>query len=99
MIKIVEVEEVYNLRLEVLRKGYELESVKFLTDKVENAFHLAYFLEDKITTVASFSPDDHKLLEEKDLGSQYRIRGMATRKSEQRKGAGESQLCVLQKYK
>lgn len=74
MIKIVPAEFTLALRSKVLRNGSPKESCIFPTDDLDGAFHLAFYLDDKIVTVASFFPNKHK--NENGLG--YQLRGMAT---------------------
>ncbi|RZK57701.1 MAG: GNAT family N-acetyltransferase [Pedobacter sp.] len=50
------------------------EECVFPTDKVGGAFHLAFYVDDEIATIASFFPKNYK--DRAELG--YQLRGMAT---------------------
>jgi predicted GNAT family N-acyltransferase len=74
MVKFIPTELTLGLRSKVLRNGRSLEECIFPTDKVEGAFHLAFYVDDEIATIASFFPKNYK--DKAELG--YQLRGMAT---------------------
>lgn len=74
MVKFIPADLTLALRSKILRNGIAPDSCVFPTDYVEGAFHLAYFIEDEIATIASFFPNNYKDTDE--LG--YQLRGMAT---------------------
>ncbi|TCC92235.1 GNAT family N-acetyltransferase [Pedobacter frigiditerrae] len=74
MVKFIPTELTLGLRSKVLRNGMPLEDCVFPTDKVEGAFHLAFYVGDEIATIASFFPKNYK--DKVELG--YQLRGMAT---------------------
>ncbi len=74
MIKFIPAELTLRLRSKVLRNGLPLDECIFPTDKLEGAFHLAFYIDNEITTIASFFPQNYKTKDE--LG--YQLRGMAT---------------------
>ena len=74
MIKFIPTALTLGLRSKILRNGMPLEECVFPTDKLEGAFHLAFYLDDEIATIASFFPKHYK--DRAELG--YQLRGMAT---------------------
>lgn len=74
MVKFIPSEITLALRSKILRNNLPLEECVFPTDAVEGAFHLAFYLGEEITTIASFFPKNYK--DKKELG--YQLRGMAT---------------------
>jgi predicted GNAT family N-acyltransferase len=74
MVKFIPVELTLGLRSKILRNGLALEECNFPTDKVEGAFHLAFYEANEIATIASFFPNSYQ--DKKELG--YQLRGMAT---------------------
>ncbi len=74
MVKFIPFELTLGLRSKILRNNLPAESCVFPTDQVEGAFHLAYYADDEIATIASFFPKNYK--DEIKLG--YQLRGMAT---------------------
>ena len=74
MVKFIPVELTLGLRSKILRNGMPLTECIFPTDKVEGVFHLAYYVDDEIATIASFFPNNYK--NKAQLG--YQLRGMAT---------------------
>ena len=47
-IKIIEAEEAYNLRHEILRPHQSLEDCKYDTDNKDESFHIGAFIDDKL---------------------------------------------------
>ena len=84
VIKKINAEDTYQVRLEVLRKNIPL-PYKFNGDFDEKTFHLGVFKEGKLIAVSSYMESDHKDL----IGSQYQLRGMATLNEFQGYGAGK----------
>ena len=82
-IKKVVAEEVRPLRHAELRKGQDFSTTSYLRDNEENTFHLASILDSKIVTCATFYSEKSKKL---NAVNAYRLRGMATDSSFQRKG-------------
>ncbi|RZL50459.1 MAG: GNAT family N-acetyltransferase, partial [Pedobacter sp.] len=74
MVKFVPVEFTLGLRSKILRNGLPLDECHFPTDKIKGVFHLAFYVDDEIATVATFFPKNYK--DDKELG--YQLRGMAT---------------------
>lgn len=74
MIKFIPVELTLDLRSRVLRNGQPLAECIFPTDQVEGIFHLAFYVDEEIATIASFFPNSYK--DSRELG--YQLRGMAT---------------------
>lgn len=88
MVKFVPLELTLGLRSKILRNGKPLEECIFPTDQTEGVFHLAYYENDEITTVATFYPQN--LPEKQGFG--YQLRGMATDTSFNGKGFGTALL-------
>ena len=74
MIKFIPAELTFPLRSIVLRKGLAPEACVFPTDHLDGAFHLAYYVNEEIATIASFFPNKYKEREEEG----YQLRVMAT---------------------
>lgn len=74
MVKFIPSEITLALRSKILRNNLPLEECIFPTDTVEGAFHLAFYLGEEITTIASFFPKNYKGSKEQG----YQLRGMAT---------------------
>jgi predicted GNAT family N-acyltransferase len=74
MVKFIALELTLPLRSKILRNGMPLTQCEFPTDKIDGAFHLAYYINDEITTIASFFPKNYRDKEQ----SGYQLRGMAT---------------------
>jgi predicted GNAT family N-acyltransferase len=86
MVKFIPFELTLGLRSKVLRNNLPLKDCIFPTDQIEGAFHLAYYLEEEIATVASFFPKNYNNRAE--LG--YQLRGMASDPQFSGKGYGKS---------
>lgn len=74
MVKFIPLELTLGLRSKVLRNDIPLDECTFNTDQVEGVFHLGYYVENEITTVATFFPNNE--VDEDKFG--YQLRGMAT---------------------
>ena len=74
MVKFIPFELALPLRSKILRNGLPPEECVFPTDQLEGAFHLAYYVDNEIATIASFFPKNYA--DKKELG--YQLRGMAT---------------------
>lgn len=58
----------------MLRNGLEPEQCIFPTDGIENIFHLGYFVQEQLVSIATFLPEDYP---DREPGG-VRLRGMAT---------------------
>ncbi len=74
MVKFIPVELTLDLRSRILRDGKSLTECVFPTDQVKGIFHLGFYVEKKIATVASFFPNNYKDY----VQPGYQLRGMAT---------------------
>jgi len=79
----VDAEKVRPLRHSELRKGQDLSTTSYLNDYEEGTFHMACIVDDKIVTCATFYPEKSIKIKSENA---YRLRGMATDSSFQRKG-------------
>lgn len=85
MIRFIESDDLLHIRNEVLREGrLTLEECRFPTDKIEDAFHLGYFVEDVLVCVTSLFPQNYGSY----TGIGYQLRGMATLEAYRGKGYG-----------
>jgi ribosomal protein S18 acetylase RimI-like enzyme len=85
MTRFIPVEDTLAIRNEILREGkLTLDQCRFPGDDGEGAFHLGYFIGEKLVCVASFHPKGH----EKFPGKGYQLRGMATLEDYRGKGIG-----------
>ena len=82
-IKRVDADMIKPLRHAELRKGQNFSTTSYLRDNEESTFHLAVILDRKVVTCATFYPEKSKKL---NAINAYRLRGMATDCSFQRKG-------------
>lgn len=94
MIKFIPFELTLGLRSKILRNGLPLTECIFPTDQVEGAFHLAFYIDHEIATVASFFPKNYK--DHKELG--YQLRGMATDTPFVGKGCGKQLIEFAVEY-
>lgn len=88
MVKFISATQTLPLRSEILRGGLPPEACVFPTDEMEGAFHLGFFAENKLVSVASFLPNSHS--SSPDPG--YQLRGMATLTGFSGKGSGTALL-------
>jgi predicted GNAT family N-acyltransferase len=82
-IKRVEVDKIRPLRHAELRKGQDFSTTSYLNDNLESTFHMASILDGKIVTCSTFNAEKSNKL---NAINAYRLRGMATNSSFQRKG-------------
>lgn len=94
MVKFIPVDLTLDLRSRVLRNGKPLSECTFPTDQVEGIFHLAFYVDEKIATIASFFPNNYK--DNKELG--YQLRGMATDLQYLGKGYGKQLIEFAVEY-
>lgn len=94
MVKFIPFELTLGLRSKILRNGLPPEQCIFPTDQVEGAFHLAYYIDEEIATIASFFPNCYK--ERKESG--YQLRGMATDTPFLGKGYGKQLIAFAIAY-
>ena len=89
MIKFIAVEELLEVRNQVLREGkLQPDECRFPSDLIQNAFHLGNFEENTLVSIASFHPQNI----EPYSGAGYQLRGMATIPGYQGKGMGNQLL-------
>lgn len=74
MVKFIPYQLTLPLRSKILRNGLPLNECIFPTDEIEGAFHLAFYVDEQIATIASFFPKKYNDKEEEG----YQLRGMAT---------------------
>ena len=79
----VDAEKIRFLRHSELRKGQDFSTTSYLKDYEEDTFHMAYVVDDKIVTCATFYPEKSIKIKSNNA---YRLRGMATDSNFQRKG-------------
>ena len=94
MVKFIPVDLTLDLRSRILRNGKPLVECSFPTDQVEGIFHLAFYVDDTIVTIASFFPNNYK--DNKELG--YQLRGMATDSQYVGKGYGKQLIEFAVQY-
>ena len=82
-IKSVDADKIRPLRHAELRKGQDFSTTSYFKDYEEGTFHMAFIVDDKPLTCATFYPE--KTMKVKSDNA-YRLRGMATDSSFQRKG-------------
>ena len=89
MVKFLQTEEVLPLRNIILREGkLKNQECVFLNDNAADTFHLGYFSNDEIISVASF----HHQIRVGFPGEAFQLRGMATALDFQGKGYGNQLL-------
>jgi predicted GNAT family N-acyltransferase len=79
----VDAEKVRALRHSELRKGQDFSTTSYLKDYEADTFHMACIVNEKIVTCATFYPEKSIKIKSDNT---YRLRGMATDSSFQRKG-------------
>ena len=79
----VDAEKVRTLRHSELRKGQDFSTTSYLKDYEEDTFHIACIVDKKIVTCGTFYPEQSSKIKSDNT---YRLRGMATDSSFQRKG-------------
>ena len=89
MIRFIAVEDLLEIRNEVLREGkLTLDECRFPTDNLTGVFHLGYYKNDKLLCIASFHPQNYGGFS----GTGYQLRGMATVKEYRGQGIGNQLL-------
>jgi GNAT superfamily N-acetyltransferase len=89
MIRFIKVEDLLEIRNEVLREGkLTLDECRFPTDKLIGAFHLGYYKDEQLLGIASFHPQNY----ERFTGTGYQLRGMATLENYRGQGIGNHLL-------
>jgi len=89
MIKFIAVEDLLSIRNEVLREGkLTLDECRFPTDNIAGAFHLGYYRNDELLSIASFHPQNYEGF----TGVGYQLRGMATIEKYRGQGLGNQLL-------
>jgi GNAT superfamily N-acetyltransferase len=89
MIKFIKPDDLLAIRNVILRGGkLTLDECRFPTDTIEGAFHLGYFIGDKLAGIASLSPQNYGEF----TGKGYQLRGMATIPQYRGKGYGTLML-------
>lgn len=84
MIKYISAAETLDLRNRVLRNNAGIDKCVFATDGIEGGFHMGWFFEGKIMSIATFYPEN---CDERGAGG-FRLRGMATDPDFSGKGCG-----------
>ena len=79
----IDAEKVRPLRHSELRKGQDFSTTSYLEDYKADTFHMGCIVDEKIVTCASFYPEKSIKIKSNNA---YRLRGMATDFSFQRKG-------------
>jgi predicted GNAT family N-acyltransferase len=82
-IRKVDAKKVRPLRHSELRKGQDFSTTSYLKDYEADTFHMACIVDEKIVTCATFYPEKSSKIKSDNT---YRLRGMATDYSFQRKG-------------
>jgi predicted GNAT family N-acyltransferase len=82
-IRKVDAKKVRPLRHSELRKGQGVSTTSYLKDYEADTFHMAYIVDEKIVTCASYYPEKSIKIKS---NRAYRLRGMATDSNFQRKG-------------
>ncbi|RDX35670.1 GNAT family N-acetyltransferase [Kangiella sp. HD9-110m-PIT-SAG07] len=88
-IKSVDIEDIYPLRHQVLRSGQPIETCYYPEDERAGVFHIAAYIGDDIVGIASFYPEQQKVLKAQ---QSWRLRGMATAESVRGQGVGKAIL-------
>jgi GNAT superfamily N-acetyltransferase len=89
MIKFIKVEDLLEIRNEVLREGkLTLEECRFPTDNLAGSFHLGYYKDEQLLCIASFHPQNCEGF----ASTGYQLRGMATLENYRGQGIGNQLL-------
>ena len=89
IIKSVKPKQIYSLRSLVLRPGKSIETTFYDRDYEKSTIHFGAFLKSRIISIATFYPEP---LEGFNDYHSYRLRGMATHPSFQKRGFGQKIL-------
>lgn len=90
MIRFIRTEDTLPLRSLVLREGADLELCRFDGDDHESSFHLGYFKDEELISIASFHLIGHERF--KETGTGFQLRGMASAPAYQGQGIGNQLL-------
>jgi predicted GNAT family N-acyltransferase len=89
MIKFIEAEDLLKIRNQVLRDGkLTPDECRFSTDKIDGAFHLGYYADGQLVSIASLFPMPYGEF----VGNGYQLRGMATAEGYRGKSLGNQLL-------
>lgn len=95
MIKFITVDDLLQVRNEVLRDGkLTPDGCRFPSDELPGAFHLGYYENDMLACVASFHPQSYGEF----VGTGYQLRGMATIERYRSRGLGNQLLNFAMVY-
>lgn len=94
MVKFIPVDLTLDLRSRILRNGKSLAECIFPTDQVSGVFHLAFYADQEIATIASFFPNNYK--DNREPG--YQLRGMATDQMYTGRGYGKQLIEFAVEY-
>lgn len=84
MVKKISQQDTFALRSAVLRNNKPVQDCALPTDGAKGIFHLGYFLQDELVSIATFFPEDYP-----GTGAGgFRLRGMATHPDYSGKGLG-----------
>ncbi len=89
IIKSVKPKQIYSLRSLVLRPGKPIKTTFYDKDYEKSTIHFGAFLKSRIISIATFYPET---LEGFNNYHSYRLRGMATHPSFQKRGFGQKIL-------
>ena len=85
MMRFITPDDALTIRNDVLRDGkLTLDECRFPTDTIQGAFHLGYYANAELATVASFFPQNYNGY----AGLGYQLRGMATTEKFRGQGLG-----------
>jgi len=88
-VKQIEAKDTYKIRNDILRPGQSIKDCVFKGDDDEMSFHLGAFIDNELTSVASFFMQKSKHFDDE---YQYRLRGMATMAQFQGRGLSKALL-------
>ncbi len=88
MIRFITTDQTLNLRSSQLRSGMDPELCRFSGDDDPKTFHVGYFKDEKLVSVASF----HQQQKDGFDGRGFQLRGMVTHPDYQGKGIGNQLL-------
>jgi ribosomal protein S18 acetylase RimI-like enzyme len=93
MIKFITTEQTLDLRSSELRDGLDRELCRFEGDEEAGSFHVGYFVEDRLISIATF----HQQRREGFPGLGFQLRGMVTHPNFQSSGIGNQLLnfCIV----
>lgn len=94
MVKFIPVDLTLPLRSKILRNGKPFSDCIYPTDEVAGIFHLGFYLNEEIVSIATFFPNNYK--SNKSLG--YQLRGMATDQGHLGRGYGKQIIKFAVEY-